>query len=243
MPEETSRRRRRAVPQDVADQLCARISNGELRPGDRLPGERELADQLSVNRSSVREALKKLEQLRLVDIQPGSATRVLDTQQASFDFVRTQIHADDKPSTEWVRDLLELRELVGGGLAKCALERAGSEQLDDLARSVRALADEELAESAFEQALLSLPAYLARVSGNRVLLILTNSVTRFLTEPAASAAGRFVSKQRDDLRSLLTQLADSVEARDSVRAEGVVRDLMRRLGDELLRELTAPPAI
>ena len=54
---------RGVLPDAVADQIQTKILNGTIRAGDRLPPERELALQLGVNRSSVREALKKLEQL------------------------------------------------------------------------------------------------------------------------------------------------------------------------------------
>jgi DNA-binding FadR family transcriptional regulator len=60
---------RRLLPSEVAAQIQAKIIDGSSAPGDCLPPERELASRLHVNRSSVREALKKLEELRLVDIQ------------------------------------------------------------------------------------------------------------------------------------------------------------------------------
>ena len=57
---------RRRIADTLAETLRERILSGALRPGDRLPPERELALELRVNRGSLREALKKLELLRLV---------------------------------------------------------------------------------------------------------------------------------------------------------------------------------
>lgn len=62
----------------VFEQVQDLILSGGLAPGDPLPAERQLAEQLGVNRSAVREALKRLEQAGLISIQHGGNTRVLD---------------------------------------------------------------------------------------------------------------------------------------------------------------------
>ena len=112
---------RRLLPSEVAAQIRAKILDGSFAPGDRLPPERELASQLHVNRSSMREALKKLEELRLVDIQQGSGTRVRATEQASFELVLTMVFPAGPENVHWIRELLELREVL---LARRAAHRA-----------------------------------------------------------------------------------------------------------------------
>lgn len=67
-----------SLTRSVYTQLRDHILTGELAAGEALPSERQLSEQLSVNRSAVREALKKLEQAGLVTIQHGGKTRVLD---------------------------------------------------------------------------------------------------------------------------------------------------------------------
>ena len=62
----------------IATTLRRAIVAGQLRPGDALPSERELADEYDVNRSSIREAIRRLETWGLVKIRQGSATRVSD---------------------------------------------------------------------------------------------------------------------------------------------------------------------
>lgn len=59
------------VYQIVVDQIKQMIERGELKPGDRLPPERELAERLGVSRPAVREAMSVMEAIRLVRIQPG----------------------------------------------------------------------------------------------------------------------------------------------------------------------------
>lgn len=63
--------RRRRLYEDVVQQLQSLISSGRLEPGDQLPSERALADQLAVSRTSVREALRILEARGMVETKPG----------------------------------------------------------------------------------------------------------------------------------------------------------------------------
>ncbi len=58
----------------VAEQILAAIDEGDLRPGDRLPSEHELAERMDVSRPSVREALSGLQALGFVETQIGSGT-------------------------------------------------------------------------------------------------------------------------------------------------------------------------
>ena len=69
---------KRSVSDEVYDQLCSRIVSRELKAGEELPSERLLADMLGVSRNAVREAIKRLQQARLVDVKHGGLTTVLD---------------------------------------------------------------------------------------------------------------------------------------------------------------------
>jgi GntR family transcriptional regulator, transcriptional repressor for pyruvate dehydrogenase complex len=60
-----------SLPDSVSDLLAGRILDGALRAGDRLPGERELAEQLGVSRIVVREALGRLQARGLIEVRPG----------------------------------------------------------------------------------------------------------------------------------------------------------------------------
>src|SRR5215472_12036264 len=66
------------VYQQIAEQIEQLILSGKLRSGDRLPTERELAQQFQASRTAVREAMKTLAQKGLVDMRPGRGTIVID---------------------------------------------------------------------------------------------------------------------------------------------------------------------
>src|SRR3954464_4447928 len=70
--------RRSLVSDEVFRVLCEEILSGTYAPGEKLPTQRRLAADLEVNMASVREAVKRLEQLRLVEVRHGDAMRVRD---------------------------------------------------------------------------------------------------------------------------------------------------------------------
>src|ERR1700689_3633871 len=67
-----------SVPDQVFERLSEAILSGAYRAGQRLPPQRALAADMQVNMSSIREALGRLEQLRLIDVRHGDGARVLD---------------------------------------------------------------------------------------------------------------------------------------------------------------------
>jgi GntR family transcriptional repressor for pyruvate dehydrogenase complex len=220
---------RRHVPDEVASRIQAKILDGSLAPGDRLPAERELAAQLRVNRSSVREGLKKLEQLRLVEIQRGSGAHVQDAQHASFEIVWEMLLDGGQPNVPRIRDLLELREVLFPGLLRLALERASDAELESGVASLRRAARLELSDDEFLEALRELQVVFARMTHNRVLLILANSVTRFLAERGPRRDLIELVAERRKLRTLLQRLQVAVSARDAETAARAGRELLRRL--------------
>ncbi|HEV2982145.1 MAG TPA: GntR family transcriptional regulator, partial [Solirubrobacteraceae bacterium] len=95
-----------SVPDHVFAHLSEAILGGRYRPGERLPPQRALAAELEVNMASVREALKRLEQLRLVDVRHGDATRVLDWRRSGGLEALVLLGAGEEP---FARDMLEAR--------------------------------------------------------------------------------------------------------------------------------------
>ena len=101
--------------------LRADILAGTLAPGDAVPSERRLAEDLGVNRHAVREALKRLEQAGLVTISQGGATRVRDWRDTGGLEILLDLQAGTEPPADLARSVLELRASVGVDAARrCA---------------------------------------------------------------------------------------------------------------------------
>ncbi len=132
---------RRSLPEAVFERICGSIFEGRLAPGDRLPAERELSQQLGVNRNALREALKRLEQLRLVSIHPGGSTRVLDFRTSGgLDLLGALLFSGSTTlRLEVARGLAELRSALGPDIAARAAARAEPEDRAALARVLEEL--------------------------------------------------------------------------------------------------------
>ncbi|MBL8450079.1 MAG: GntR family transcriptional regulator [Dechloromonas sp.] len=105
----------------IAASLERRILEGSLKPGDRLPPERELAVDLGVSRPSLREAIQKLASKGMVHSRQGGGTYVTDRLEATFiDPWREMLGAH--PNLR--EDLLDFRRMLEGQAAEWAAERA-----------------------------------------------------------------------------------------------------------------------
>lgn len=116
--------RKQSLADAVFKQLRDRILGGSLEAGESLPAERELAEMLDVNRGAVREALKRLEQARLISIRHGGGTTVLDYRRTAGTDLLIALLLDDegKLNRKVARSILEMRSALAPSIAYyCAL--------------------------------------------------------------------------------------------------------------------------
>lgn len=184
------------VTEDAIEQLKAMIMTGSLQPGDRLPREDELAAMLGLSRSSLREAVRALELMRILDVRQGDGTYVtslrpellLDAVSFVIDF-----HRDDS-----VLDFLQVRRILEPAAVAVAARTVTYEQVAALYRLLDAVpADAEpdvfvANDQEFHRLMIS-------YCGNRVLVSLLDSMSgpihrarvwRGLTEEGAQHRSR-----------------------------------------------------
>ena len=120
----------RRLHQNIVNQLQARIRQGALQHGARLPSERVLAEQFGVGRSSVREAIRFLELQGLVETRHGSGSFV-NTQ--SLDAVTAlMVLAQGGGVSDELQDIFEMRHLLEPQIAGLAAQRATPEDVGRL---------------------------------------------------------------------------------------------------------------
>ncbi|QLJ02678.1 FadR family transcriptional regulator [Streptomyces sp. NEAU-sy36] len=132
-----SKAARQPLRQEVVDGIKAYILRNELRPGDPLPTEPELCEALGASRSSVREAIRILAALDIVDVRHGRGTYVgrlsLSALVESLTF-RGLLSPDD--DFQVMSDLIEVRELFERGMADRLVTSLDARQIDRLAELV-----------------------------------------------------------------------------------------------------------
>jgi len=158
--------RRNKVYEEVARQL-ERMILKKLHPGDKLPSERELSETLGVSRSSIRDAIRSLELVGLVEPRQGSGTVV---REISADTLMNPLASVLRHKMELVGELLDFRKMLEPPLAARAATHASEEELSEMEEILRRqeskLRSGELAveeDSEFHYAI-------AMASGNSVVL-------------------------------------------------------------------------
>ena len=121
----------------IVSLLRNRILSGDVCAGEKLPTERDLAETLGVNRSTVREALKKLEMLGLVEIRHGDGVYVMDyLESGNLELLPDLMRAGGSINQGILQGLLDLRRLILPDMAyQAALNRTG-EDLERMARVI-----------------------------------------------------------------------------------------------------------
>lgn len=170
---------RTTLVQSVAGQLISLISEGHLKPGDRLPSQQELTEKMQVGRSTIREALRSLATMGLVEMKPGHGTFIkrMDAQT----IIRPDLLAlmIDESLTE---RLLEARQIIEPEIANLAAQRASDEDLATI-REVLSKCEEAI-EAGQPVYRLSVEFHRAvtEAAHNEVLLMFMDSILRLLAE-------------------------------------------------------------
>src|SRR5919107_5167056 len=170
--------------EDVIVQVEEAIAAGRLRPGDRLPPERELAGQLQVSRASVREALRVLEAFGVIAARRGrgaDAGSVVTTggQNGLAGLLRIYSLLNRVP----LRDLVDLRVAVESLTAREAALRRDGERLIELAARIERVEDRD----AFLQLDTEFHVELARASGNALAPLLMEALRETIARQMRAA--------------------------------------------------------
>jgi GntR family transcriptional repressor for pyruvate dehydrogenase complex len=128
--------RHEAVPQLILNMIIDKVLSGRLRPGDKLPTENQFVDKLHVGRNSVREAIKVLSVLGVVEIRRGSGTYISTVMSSSVlePLILSLAIDQTTPST-----LVELRLMIDTGIVDLVIDKADADGVENLERANDAL--------------------------------------------------------------------------------------------------------
>jgi DNA-binding FadR family transcriptional regulator len=223
-----------ALTDEAIERIKAMIVSGELRPGDRLPKEADLAVRLGLSRNSLREAVKALSLIRVLDVRQGDGTYVtslqpevlLDTVAFVIDF-----HRDDS-----VLHLLEVRRILEPAATAMAAQAMTDEQIAGLGELVDSVDKHAADPTGLIAADLEFHRRIAVGSGNPALASLIESLSaptlqaricRGLTQEGAAA--RTHEQHEAILAALQAREPEIARAWATVHVAGVEEWLRRAL--------------
>lgn len=167
--------RKEALSEKIAQRLVSMIRERSLRPGDKLPPERELASVMHVSRPSLREALRALSLMGIIEHRQGSGTRV-----AALEPSRLVEHIDLVFSLEdsAFLDLFQARKILEVGIAGLAAERIRDEQIGEMEQVLREGEANIDDAAAFSRLDIQFHEIIARSCGSRILSLLMATVAK-----------------------------------------------------------------
>lgn len=168
--------RREGLPHEIARKLIDFVLSGEIKPGTRMPSERTLAAELGVGRSAVREALKSLGLLGLVEVRQGDGTYV---RKPDSELLPKVIEWGLLLNERRTLDLVDARQHLEIMIAGLAAERRLDSDLGDIKRALKGMTRRTDAD-AFVEADIAFHIAVAAAAHNTVLLDVLNSVRSLL---------------------------------------------------------------
>ncbi|MGC1902984.1 MAG: FadR/GntR family transcriptional regulator [Candidatus Acidiferrum sp.] len=166
--------------EQIVEQIENSITKGDLKKGEQLPAERELAQQFGVSRTAVREAVKTLREKGLVEAFAGRGTFVINGT------ARSMRHTLDRMirsgSHEGAVHLVEVREILEPEIAALAARRADEDALSAMRESIAVMDAARLNPEGFIEGDLDFHLALAEGAGNPLIPSLIDSIVGLLRE-------------------------------------------------------------
>lgn len=231
--------RKQSLSDAVFDQLRDQIVSGEMRAGAALPGERALCETLDVNRGALREALKRLAQARLVSVQHGGVSRVLDYRSSAGlellpDLLLTDAGGFDP---EVVRSVVEMRSALAPDIARLAAVRGGEGVASTLDAVVARMDGARGDLRQLQTLAMEFWSALVDGTGNVAYRLAYNSLRQTYEKCMEVLTGILADELGD--RKSYRAIAAAVRRSDAKTAERLARALTRRGEQRLLAVVAA----
>lgn len=212
----------------IVSQIQQRIETGDLKVGDQLPSERELAEQFAVSRTAVREAVKALRQKGLVEIRPGRGTFITNE---TSDTIRNSLGMLMKMgATKGSGNLVEVREILEPEIAALAATRITDEYISAMQDAVNIMDTALDNVDMFVEADLDFHLALAEGTQNPFIPILMDSIIDLLREQRKRIGLTKGGLKRGQIHH--KNILDAVTRRDAQSAHQAMQDHLQQVRDD-----------
>ncbi|MGC2764422.1 MAG: FadR/GntR family transcriptional regulator [Candidatus Acidiferrum sp.] len=214
--------------EQIVKQIEDSIERGELKEGDQLPAERELALQFGVSRTAVREAVKALREKGLVEAYPGRGTFI--TSETSNSIRLTFDRMIKSGPRDGTLHLVEVREILEPEIAALAAKRVTEENLNELREAIGIMDGAKTDPHSYIEADLDFHLALAEAAANPLILSLIDSIVGVLREQRLSIFKVEGGPERGQYHH--KRILEAVENHDSSGARDAMRAHLRQVRDD-----------
>ncbi|WP_197086987.1 FadR/GntR family transcriptional regulator [Bradyrhizobium sp. LTSPM299] len=213
----------------IAEILEERIRSGAVPPGSYLPPERDLAAQMRVSRTSVREALIALEVKGLVEIRVGDGAQICETRGSP---------ASELTSERSALDQLQARSLIEGEIAALAARNASPEQLEALEATLDAMYQALSDPARFLDSDHAFHAAIAMASGNQVMVDQLEHLWALRYQPTFRKFEEHFSNDRKERTAVLKdhrRIVAAIRSRKPAEARAALKQHLKRVQDVFVK--------
>lgn len=165
--------------EEISKQIISLINSGELKPGDKLPPERSLAEQLNVSRTAIREALRALESMGYIESKVGGGTFV---REISLENIISPVSAMFQQDESLLKDLIAVRLLLETEMASLAAKHITPEKAMKIEEAIILMRKEVAKGEIGLRGDNSFHAALAEASGNSAMSLISDMCMELLSK-------------------------------------------------------------
>ena len=227
------------VSDRVFDQVRELITSGRLLPGDKLPPERELTGMLEVSRSSVREAILKLECLGFVEQRQGEGTFVRSATEGPVTDLMQELIKED----HFIFDLMEIRAVLETWGAATAAERASDADIEAMQACLENMRKARQEGPVGYKLNVRLHFLISSASCNRFLTHMMNSISGWIKQVTHEVYADLYRDQKvyDELLDQHTAIVQAIARRDRKAAYDAMARHLAYAEDAARRAKALPP--
>jgi GntR family transcriptional regulator, transcriptional repressor for pyruvate dehydrogenase complex len=214
--------------EQIVEQIEQSVQKGDLKPGDRLPAERELAQQFGVSRTAVREAVKALHEKGLVEAYPGKGTFI--TSGSSNPMRQSLDRVLRSGQFDGIAHLAEVREILEPEIATLAASRATDDTITSLREAIALMDGAKGDPDAFIEADLDFHLELAEAAANPLILSLIDSIVGVLREQRLRIFNVQGGPDRGQYHH--KKILEAIERRDPQGAREAMRAHLRQVRED-----------
>lgn len=224
-----------SLSRQIADKIQQMVTNGELSSGDRLPSERQLAEQLQVSRNVVREAMVLLEERGVVSVQVGSGVYITAT---STDAVNRSMSLYIQRTQISIAQLFEIRWILEVENARLAAINAKPEEITLLEETIVEMETQIDDLEKFTTADVRFHQLLAYATQNPLLPVLLDTISDLLHEQARIASASM--EARKNALNHHRNIFRAVRSKSSILAHGAMTQHLSSGWEYILKAMKNP---
>ncbi len=225
---------RAGLSEKIANRLLTLIREKQLRPGDRLPPERELALMMKVSRPSLREALRALQLMNIIENRQGSGNYVTSLEPSRLVEHLDIVFALDDST---YHDLFQARRILETGIAETAALHITDDEVALMEKSVERAGELIGDPDAFLEADMELHTMIVNAARNRILPAFMQTINK-ISILSRRRTGEDIEVRRRTVKHH-REIVAALKERDPQKAG---RAMMRHLGhvEKKMKDITAP---